>query len=223
MSGRHAVQRHHTVPWLLKSARVSWRPLVLGCRMAARGWRWAVRRWDNLTAGIRDRFAADEMWADAFEEECPAVEVTSPDPIPLPDTPEPAPAEALAPQGALRRLHDEHPDLPGARLRWRFTNTEVHGEVYALDGTETEHRAIVETYASVLQVPVRERPSEHVTGEIVVAAVGVFAGVPVRVETTLCPSVPMRTFEEASQDPTLTSALTTQGISLAALREVVSA
>jgi hypothetical protein len=226
VSGAHRIQKpphRFRLAILLVPARVVWRAVrAAGATLADRRRRaaaWLQARRDRL----QDRWDR----RDPFAVEASAL-VTSPDPIPaaLPAPAEPTPEREpeplyLTPREAFHALRAEHPYLPAENLRWHFGADNLHGEVNALDCGPVQQRAVVNGYAYILNTEVRERDAGD--GHILLTATGVYAGVTVIVTAVLLvdDTIPLRVFEEAAEDETLTDTLTTQAISPKALAEVL--
>lgn len=186
-------------------------------RAVRRVW-WCLRRqWRRATAVVEDTVPR-RAWPDPRPRMTapliPLAPVTLHHPV-VPDTvsdidpgtaiPELPPSTLTADQ-ALSLLHAQHCDLPRSRVHWRCLDDGVFGEVYVLEGAEIEHRAIICMYAGALGVEMVERVREPAEdGYSVVYAAGPYGGVQFVVEAVVAPdiSVPMRIFEEASGDPSL--------------------
>ncbi|TDD97578.1 hypothetical protein [Actinomadura rubrisoli] len=201
---------------------------VYGCVAATGGWYTSTVA--GLVGGLFDRFSRTDVAEYCAEvEETPAEPIRVPHPVLLAAaghrvSAESAPAPApLSPHAALRRLHGEQPDLPGGHLRWSFPGDGIHGEVYALDGSEAEHCAIVGQYAAALGAPVDTR-DDNPAGRVLVATAGNLHGFWVLVTTTLYTAVPELIRAETERDPSLADETQTTGaIPPEVLREVMSA
>lgn len=218
MSGRHAVVKPHRfrLAVLLAPARVVWRA-VRACLVApVAGMYWVA---DQVVAWSEARFESHDPFADE-----PLAQVASPDPIPAAL---PAPVEAparkplrLTPNDAAAALHAEHPHLQWQVLEWRLGD-DVHGQVRSLDCGPDRMRAVVSLYAEALGVAPREDKADE--GRVVLTATGEFAGVLFIVSAVFIAEdmVPLRVFEAAAEDETLTDTLTTQAIPERVLAEVL--
>lgn len=209
MSGAHRIVRQHTRPDLLKPARVVWG--------------WCSLRAGNALLWLGERFdrRAEAFWDEPIHHEDPRDPIpVLPAPVPVAE-PESAPRH-LTPREACASLHAEQPHLPGQLLRWHMGADVVHGEVIALECGPTQQRAIVHGYAHVLGVDAAERDAGD--GHTVVTATGVHAGVTVIVSAVLLAenTVPLRVYDEAALDPTVSDdTLTTQAIPPKLLAEVL--
>lgn len=220
MSGRHAVvkPRRFRLELLLVPARVVWRA-ARACLVApAAGVRWLA---DQVVAWAEARFDSRDPFADE-----PLALVTSPDPLPaaLPAhaAPEPAPEPLhLTPREALASFHTVHPLLPAENLRWNLGADSAHGEVSSLDCSPAQQRKAVEDYADAFGTQWKERDAGD--GHTLLTATGVHAGVTVIVTAVLLvdDTLPLRVYDEAAEDETLTDTLTTQAIPERVLAEVL--
>jgi hypothetical protein len=223
VSGAHRIQKppsRFRLGALLAHARVVWRAARACLAAPVAGVRWLT---DRVVAWAEARFDSRDPFTDE-----PLAQVTSPDPIPtaLPAPAEPAPEREpeplyLTPREAFHALRTEHPYLPADCIRWHFGADNLHGEVNTLDCGPVQQRAVVNGYAYILGTEVRERDAGD--GHILLTATGVYAGVTVIVTAVLLvdDTIPLRVFEEAAEDETLTDTLTTQAISPKALAEVL--
>lgn len=227
MSGAHRIQKppsQFRLTLLLVPVRLVWRS-ARAAGVTVGDWRsqaaaWLQTRW----ARLQDRWDR----RDPFEVE-PAAAVTSPDPIPVAL---PAPAEAaaldlepeplrLTPREALTAFHTVHPLLPGENLRWNLGADSVHGEVSSLDCNPAWQRKIVEDYADALETQWKEQDAGD--GHTLLTATGVHAGVTVIVTAVQVAddTIPLRVYDQAVEDETLTDTLTTQAIPEKVLAEVL--
>lgn len=180
-------------------------------------------RFSRLREKVADRYARrfGDPWAEPPA--APLIPVLAALPTPAPVTapdPEPAPLH-LTPTEALPTLHTEQPHLPAALLSWRFTDGTVLGEVNSLDCGPLQQRAVVNSYATALNVIPIERDTND--NHTVVAAAGVYAGVMIVVSAVLLTgdAVPLRVYAETAEDESLTDTLTTQAIPDRVLAEVL--
>jgi hypothetical protein len=219
VSGAHRLQKSRTRPELLKPLRILWSKLAATWE---RFTLWGAEALCRL--GERFDTRTDAFWAkpDVTDAE------GSPEASPVFDDPTPEPEPALAlepprltPNDAAAHLHAEHHPLPWQVLDWRI-NGDVHGQVRSLDCGPDRMREVVELYADALGVTWREDQADE--GRTVLTATGVYAGVLFIVSAVFISAgvVPLRVYDEATEDESLTDTLTTQVIPERVLAEVLS-
>lgn len=230
MSGAHRIQKPRRRPVIVVRLPGRYALATLAnLRMhmaAARAW--CSCHIDDVLDWLDERFTrrTEDFWAE------PAASVTSTDPSPaaLPAPVEPAPEREpaldhepvrLTPNDAAAALHAEHPHLPWQVLEWRLGD-DVHGQVRSLDCGPEQMQAVVELYATALGVASRRDQADE--GRVVLTATGEYAGVLFIVSAVFIAedTVPLRVYDEAAEDETLTDTLTTQAIPQSVLEQVMS-